>query len=75
MRKRARQAKRREINEQLLQSIYKLQHEWQHLRSIIDRSVGPIDHLVYQKNIAQLKYVYLLKEAQKRNMRARAINL
>ena len=75
MRKRARQTIRRELNEELLQSIYKLQHEWQHLQHIIDRSVGPVDHLVFQKNIAKLKYVYLIKEARIRNIRARAINL
>lgn len=75
MRKRARQAVRRDINEGLLQSIYKLQHEWQNLQSIIDRSVGPVDHLIYQKKIAKIKYIYLLKEAQQRNIRAQAINL
>lgn len=75
MRKRARHAVRREINEGLLQSIYKLQHEWQNLQAIIDSSIGPVDHLMYQKKIAKIKYIYLLKEAQKRNIRARAINL
>lgn len=75
MRKRSRQAQRRKINENLLKTIYKLQREWQHLQSIIDSSVGPIDHLMYQKKIAKLKYVYLLQEAQRRNIRARAINL
>lgn len=75
MRKRARHAIRREINEGLLQSIYKLQHEWQHLQSIINSSVGPVDHLIFQKKLAKVKYVYLLKEAQRRNIRARAINL
>lgn len=74
MRKRARQAKKREINEQLLKTIYTLQYEWQNLQSIIESSVGPVDHLVYQQQIAQIKYIYLLKEARKRNVRATARN-
>jgi len=75
MRKRARHAIRREINGNLLESIYKLQHEWQHLQSVINRSVGPVDHLIFQATIAKSKYIYLLKEAKQRNIKARAINL
>lgn len=72
MRKRARQAKKRKLNEQLLETIYKLQVEWKYLQSIIEKSVGPVDHLVYKRNIARAKYIYLLQEAQRRNIRAKA---
>lgn len=70
MRKRARQAKKQELNEQLLATIYQVQSEWKKLHSIIESSIDPDEKLVNQEKTEQLKYLYLLKEARHRDVKA-----
>lgn len=68
MRKRA---KKREVDEHLLDTIFKLKHEWQQIQSIVEKSIEPADSSVYQQNLAQAKYLFLLREARHRNLSAR----
>jgi hypothetical protein len=63
--------KKRELDEHLLNTIMKLKNEWQQIQSIVERSIEPMDSSLYQQNLAQAKYLFLLREARHRNLNAR----
>jgi len=67
MRKKARKL---EIDRQLLDTIYKVQYEWQQIESIVESSVEPSSEIIYTQNLAQAKYLFLLREARHRNVSA-----
>ncbi|MFC4558527.1 YaaL family protein [Virgibacillus kekensis] len=58
------------VDEQLLDSIFILEHEWKQIQSIMDRSIEPSEDGMFKENLAQAKYLYLLREARRRKIRA-----
>lgn len=67
MRKKAR---KKEIDEELLDAIYTLQREWQRIESIVDASIEPMERSLYKEKLAKAKYLFLLREARERNVSA-----
>lgn len=67
MRKKTRKKK---TDEELLHAIYTLQHEWQRIEAIIEDSIEPMERSVYKEKLARAKYLFLLREARKRNLNA-----
>lgn len=70
MRKRKRMRMEREINENLLQTIYTLQSEWHKIQSFLKNSIEPSDQSVNERQLAQARYMFLLQEARYRNLSA-----
>ncbi|MCZ0702188.1 hypothetical protein J2T56_000778 [Natronobacillus azotifigens] len=65
--------KQKELEQILLDDIFRLQKEWMKLKGIIERSVEPSDVGRYDLMVAEAKYFYLLREARYRNLNARHI--
>lgn len=70
MRRGKRKAKRKEINLDLLQTIYKLQLDWKQLDSYLVNSIEPSISSTNEQHLAQARYMFLLKEARHRNISA-----
>lgn len=58
----------RETDRSLLDSIFVLESEWKQIQSIIESSIEPMDESRYRLQLSQAKYIYLLKEAKRRNI-------
>lgn len=71
MRKRSRS---KEIDQHLLDTINLLKRDWHHIQTIMEKSIEPTEESLYQQNIAQAKYLFLLREARHRNIRAQRYN-
>ncbi|SDC66698.1 Protein of unknown function [Pelagirhabdus alkalitolerans] len=65
-----RKKKKRELEQQLLTDIFKLQKDWMHIKTIIEKSVEPSDEGLYELKVAQAKYFYLLGEARRLGIHA-----
>lgn len=65
-----RKKQKREIDERLLDDIFRAQNEWQQLRSIMDQSIEPTEEGQYREAVAQAKYLFLLREARRRKLSA-----
>lgn len=58
----------RKMNRSLLDSILKLEGEWKQIQYIIDNSIEPIEESQHRLQLAQAKYIFLLKEAKHREI-------
>lgn len=58
----------KQYDQQVLDAYFALEKEWKTLRSIVDESVDPLQDTEYQLKLAQVKYMYLLKEIKHRNI-------
>jgi hypothetical protein len=56
-------------DEKLLIMLDRLKKEWQTRKEIIEKSVEPSSSVLYEFNLIQAKYFYLLKEAKVRGVR------
>ncbi|WP_036835268.1 YaaL family protein [Pontibacillus litoralis] len=61
---------KKEYDQQLLEEIRQLKQEWMSLKKIMDCSVDASEFGQCDLAIARVKYLYLLNEARKRNIRA-----
>ncbi|WP_068675884.1 YaaL family protein [Oceanobacillus sp. Castelsardo] len=62
--------KKKDVDAELLHSIYQLESEWKQIRSIMEHSVEASQIGRLQESLAQAKYIFLLKEARHRNLHA-----
>ncbi|MBP2257102.1 YaaL family protein [Virgibacillus alimentarius] len=62
--------KKKEIDQQLLESIFTLENEWKQIQSLLENSIEPIDSIIYKKGLARAKYLFLLREARHRKINA-----
>ena len=62
--------KKRDIDEKLLQDIYRAKEEWVDMNIIVKRSLEPDDRSYYLLSVAEAKYFYLLREARHRKINA-----
>lgn len=69
-----RKLKKRKIDEQLLDAIVTTKQEWQQIQLIVEKSIDPTDKVIYRQKLAQAKYLFLLREAKKRNISAIRFN-
>lgn len=66
----ARKVKKRDVDEQLLHSIFALEREWKQIQSILEKSIEPTYDGMYMEKLAREKYLYLLREARSRKISA-----
>ncbi|GAB3802651.1 YaaL family protein [Virgibacillus kimchii] len=67
----ARKIKKKDIDKQLLDTIYSLQSEWKQVQSIIDQSMEPTITGYHQAKLLRAQYLFLLREARHRNVSAK----
>ncbi len=67
MRKRKRR-QHRIVDEDLLQTIFAKESEWQNLRHIVDRSLDPLTEARDRLKLTEAVYMFLLKEAKHRKI-------
>lgn len=65
-----RKLKKKDVDNHLLHSLYELEAEWKQIQSIMKKSIGPSYIGQAQEALAQAKYMFLLREARHRNLRA-----
>ena len=65
-----RKAKKKEVDLELLHTIYELQWEWKQIQNMVDNSIEPMEESLYKQSIAQSKYLFLLREARYRKLSA-----
>lgn len=66
----AKKIKKKDVDEQLLHALYASGEEWKQISSIIERSIEPSMDGQFREAVAQAKYLYLLREARRRNLNA-----
>jgi Protein of unknown function (DUF2508) len=66
----ARRLKKSDVDKALLQDIFKMKNDWVSIQSIIDRSVDASEMGQYDLQVAQAKYLFMLREARHRNLSA-----
>lgn len=66
----AKKVKKRDIDEQLLESIFALQQEWKQIESLVKRSIEPTLEGQNREALARAKYLFLLREARQRKISA-----
>lgn len=66
----AKRIKKQDVDEQLLSSIFSIEREWKQIRSIVEKSIEPTVDGFCQQNLAQAKYLFLLREARRRKISA-----
>jgi len=65
-----RKKRQRKIDRELLDTIFTLEAEWKKMRYIIDNSVDPVMESRQKLQLAEAKYMFLLKEAKHRKISA-----
>lgn len=58
----------RETDRALLDSIFSLEAEWKQIQFVMENSIEPMEESRHQLQMAQAKYVYLLREAKRRDV-------
>ncbi|MEF2293840.1 MULTISPECIES: DUF2508 family protein [Virgibacillus] len=66
----AKKIKKRDVDRELLNTVKELELEWKQIESIVSRSVEFTLEGNYWERVARAKYMYLLKEARHRKLRA-----
>lgn len=66
----AKKIKKKDVDEQLLHALYASGQEWKQISSIVEISIEPSMDGQFREAIAQAKYLYLLREARRRNLNA-----
>jgi len=67
----ARKIKKKDIDKQLLDTIFSLQSEWKQVQSIIDQSMEPTANGYHQARALRAQYLFLLREARHRDVSAK----
>ncbi|MFC4024150.1 YaaL family protein [Oceanobacillus longus] len=65
-----RKINKRDVDSDLLDVIFRMEHEWKQLQSIVRKSIEPTQSGVQQEALARAKYLFLLREARQRKMNA-----
>ncbi|MEI3604543.1 YaaL family protein [Pseudogracilibacillus sp. SE30717A] len=60
--------KQREVDRQLLDSIFYAEAEWKKLQNIIENSIEPVQESQQKLQLAEAKYMFLLREAKHRKI-------
>jgi hypothetical protein len=59
---------KKEFDEQLLTTFVNVKNSWLKQTDLIEKSVDPSDEVLLSAKVARVKYLYLLREAKKRNI-------
>ncbi|GAA0439157.1 YaaL family protein [Lentibacillus halophilus] len=60
--------KNKETDQQLLDAIIALEHEWKQIQAIVDKSIEPTEDVFFRQNLARENYLFLLREAKRRHI-------
>lgn len=66
----AKKIKKRNVDTELLESIFTLERRWKHMQSIMRKSIEPQEKGIYEEQIARANYIFLLREARRRKISA-----
>jgi len=66
----AKKITKKDIDQELLDALFTVEHEWKQVRSIVDKSIEPTMGGRYWEAVSQAKYLYLLREVRRRNLSA-----
>ena len=66
----AKKIKKRDVDTELLESIFTLERKWKHIHSIMRKSIDPQEKGIYEEQIARANYIFLLREARYRKISA-----
>ncbi|API92289.1 hypothetical protein J32TS6_34960 [Virgibacillus pantothenticus] len=66
----AKKIKKKDVDGELLRTMRELELEWKQIQSIVSKSVEPTIDGHYWEAISRAKYIYLLREARHRKLRA-----
>ncbi|WP_078414977.1 YaaL family protein [Priestia abyssalis] len=59
---------KKEFDEKLLTTFVNVKSDWLKQTDLIEKSVDPSDEVLLSVKVARVKYLYLLREAKKRNI-------
>ena len=59
---------RKEYDEKLLMQLNRFKVHWQQEKLLLEKSFDPSDEVICQTKIAEVKYIFLLREAKQRNV-------
>jgi hypothetical protein len=59
---------RKEYDEKFLTKLNECNVDWQQQKSLLEKSFDPSEEVICQTKIAEVKYIFLLKEAKQRNI-------
>jgi hypothetical protein len=59
---------RKEYDERLLTKLEQYKEYWQQQKILLDKSFDPSEEVICQTKIAEVKYIFLLKEAKQRKV-------
>lgn len=66
----AKKLKKEHVDAELLHAIFVIEKEWKQIRELGEKSIERSDESRAAEKIAQAKYLYLLREARRRNVSA-----
>lgn len=66
----ARKIKKRDVDKQLLDAIFKIEREWKQIQNIVEKSIDPHDSSLQYEKLSREKYLFLLREARHRKISA-----
>jgi hypothetical protein len=59
---------RKEYDEKLLMQLNRFKVHWQQEKLLLEKSFDPSEEVICQTKIAEVKYIFLLREAKQRNV-------
>ncbi|WP_284140696.1 MULTISPECIES: DUF2508 family protein [unclassified Virgibacillus] len=62
--------KKRDIDRQLLDAFFTVEHDWKQIRAIVSKSIEPTIEGKNSEALALAKYTFLLREARHRKISA-----
>jgi len=62
---------RKEYDLKLLAKLEEYKENWQQQKVLLDKSFDPSEEVICQTKMAEVKYIFLLKEAKQRNVSIR----
>ena len=66
----ARRIKKKDVDQQLLNSLFTIEEERKNIESIMAKSIDPTDINRFLLGLSKAKYMFLLKEAKHRKISA-----
>ncbi|WLV24731.1 YaaL family protein [Aciduricibacillus chroicocephali] len=66
----AKKLKKKIVDNELLDAIFKIEREWKQVQNIVEKSIDPNDISIHFEKLAREKYLYLLREARHRKISA-----
>ncbi|BAC11988.1 YaaL family protein [Oceanobacillus iheyensis] len=62
--------RKRDVDEELLNSLYHVEQEWKQLQQIVKQSIEPTQSGHHVEKLAKAKYMFLIREARIRKVSA-----